>query len=79
VARFPPHRRDGYRVPPGVEVAARAFSGISNTRRMLWLCLARPEELEWRRHPGLREEADRTALPDDPEELHSRYVEAPVG
>ena len=42
--------------------------------------MARPENLERRRHPGARRRAgaDPTALPGDPEDLEARYIEAAV-
>ena len=56
------------------------FPEADDPQRRLRRHLARAEELERRRHPGARRDAGRAAarLPGDPDDSHSRYIEAAV-
>ena len=64
----------------GAESAGREISRIAAIERWLRRDLARAEELEWSRDlgEGQRPEETRRALPGDPEDSHSRYIEATV-
>ena len=64
----------------GIEGAAGEVSRSCNPRSRLWRNLAWAEELEWRRHSRSRHKAHRNArgLPGDPDDTHSRYIEAAV-
>jgi exodeoxyribonuclease-3 len=67
----------GRRLPAGAQGALRTLSGTGAARRGLPADLARPEELERGRDPG-QGGCSRRAVAGDPEDAHSRYIEAEV-
>ncbi len=68
------------RMPSGVEGAQQKFLEAAIREAGYGAVLARPEELEWRRHSRARSGAGRESsrLAGDPEDTHSRYLEALV-
>src|ERR1700751_5224813 len=71
--------RAGYRLSSGVEGARRKVSGGSHSRRRLWRNLAWSKKLERRSDPGAGRTADGNPPRLDPDDTHSRYIEASIG
>ena len=61
-----------------LKASDETFPATRSARRRLQRRLARPEGLERRRHPGARRDPveSRRGLPGDPDDTHSRYLEA---